>query len=47
MKATLGGVTTYYVGNYFEWTHVWRNLPNTSTTTMVKYYYAGGTRSLS
>ena len=29
----LGGVTTYYVGNYFEW-----------TGTMIKYYYAGSQR---
>ncbi len=32
----LGGVTTYYVGTHFEWTG--------STSTMVKYYYAGGRR---
>ncbi|GEM_PF-3136472 len=32
----LNGVTTYYVGNHFEWI--------TSTLTMVKYYYAGGQR---
>jgi len=32
----MGGVTTYYVGNYFEWTG--------STTSMVKYYYAGSQR---
>ena len=36
VKATAGGVTTAYVGNYFEWTG--------STSTMVKYYYAGITR---
>ena len=36
VKATLGGVTTYYVGNHFEWTG--------STSTMIKYYYASGTR---
>ena len=36
VKATAGGVTTAYVGNYFEWTG--------STSTMVKYYYAGTTR---
>jgi hypothetical protein len=36
IKATLGGVTTYYVGNHFEWTG--------STSTMIKYYYAGGQR---
>ena len=34
--ASKGGVTTAYVGNYFEWTG--------STSTMVKYYYAGTTR---
>jgi len=32
----MGGVTTYYVGTHFEWTG--------STTTMVKYYYAGSQR---
>jgi hypothetical protein len=32
----MGGVTTYYVGAHFEWTG--------STSTMIKYYYAGGQR---
>ncbi len=36
VKSVMGNVTTYYVGNYFEWTD--------STSTMVKYYYAGGQR---
>jgi YD repeat-containing protein len=36
IKGTIGGVTTTYIGNYFEWTG--------STTTMIKYYYAGSTR---
>ena len=44
MKGTAGGVTTAYVGNYpspglrtgFEWTG--------STSTMVRYYYAGSQR---
>jgi len=36
VKSVLGGVTTYHVGNHFEWTG--------STSTMVKYYYAGGQR---
>lgn len=36
VKATVGGVTTSYVGNYFEWSG--------STSTMVKYYYAGSQR---
>ena len=36
VKSTIGGVTTAYVGNYFEW--------KTSTSDMVKYYYAGTTR---
>ncbi len=36
VKSVMGGVTTYYIGNYFEWTG--------STATMVKYYYAGGQR---
>jgi YD repeat-containing protein len=34
VKATIGGTTTVYIGNYYEWTG--------STGTMVKYYYAGG-----
>jgi RHS repeat-associated protein len=36
VKGTVGGVTTTYIGNYFEWTG--------STSTMKKYYYAGTTR---
>ena len=36
MKGTIGGGTTTYIGNYFEWTG--------STSTMKKYYYAGGER---
>jgi len=36
VKGTVAGVTTTYIGNYFEWTG--------STSTMVKYYYAGSTR---
>ncbi len=36
VKGTVGGVTTAYVGNHFEWTG--------STATMKKYYYAGSTR---
>jgi RHS repeat-associated protein len=36
VKATVGGVTTAYVGNWYEWTG--------STTTAKKYYYAGGQR---
>jgi len=39
VRATMGGVTTYYVGSHFEWTG--------GTSTMIKYYYAGGQRSLS
>jgi hypothetical protein len=31
-----GGVTTVYIGNYFEW--------KGSISTMVKYYYAGAER---
>ena len=34
--ATQGVTTTVYIGNYFEW--------KGSPSTMVKYYYAGGTR---
>ena len=36
VKATVSGTTTTYIGSYFEWTG--------STSTMKKYYYAGGTR---
>ncbi len=36
VKATFGTSTIAYVGDYFEWTG--------STSTMVKYYYAGGRR---
>lgn len=36
VKETSGGVTTIYIGAYFEWTG--------STSTMKSYYYAGGTR---
>ena len=34
VKATVGGVTTTYIGNYAEW----------SGTTLTKYYYADGQR---
>jgi RHS repeat-associated protein len=36
VKGTSGGVTTTYIGNYFEWTG--------STSSMKKYYYDGATR---
>ena len=36
VQSSLNGVTTTFVGNTFEWTG--------STTTMVRYYYAGGAR---
>lgn len=36
MKGTLDGVTTAYVGKVLEWTG--------NTSSMVKYYYAIGTR---
>jgi len=36
VKATVGSVTTAYVGSHFEWTG--------STSTMKRYYYAGGER---
>jgi len=36
VKGVVSGVTTTYIGNYFEWSG--------STGTMKKYYYAGGTR---
>ena len=49
VKGTVGGVTTVYVGNYFEWIcrRSLRSLQQTivgSINTMVKYYYAGSTR---
>ena len=34
VKGTVAGVTTIYTGNYFEWT----------SSSMKKYYYAGGSR---
>ncbi len=36
VKGTIGGVTSVYIGSYFEWTG--------STSSMKKYYYAGSTR---
>jgi RHS repeat-associated protein len=36
VKGTSGGMTTTYIGNYFEWTG--------STSSMKKYYYDGATR---
>ena len=36
VKVTIGGTTTVYIGNYYEWTG--------SPSTMKSYYYAGGTR---
>jgi RHS repeat-associated protein len=36
VKSVLNGVTTYYVGNYFEW--------RGTTSNMTRYYYAGGQR---
>gem|GEM_PF-1646566 len=36
VKSVVGATTTAFVGSYFEWTG--------STSTMVKYYYAGSTR---
>jgi len=36
VKSVLNGVTTYYVGNYFEW--------RSTTSNMTRYYYAGGQR---
>ena len=36
MKGTVNGITTVYIGSYFEWTG--------STSSMVSYYYAGGVR---
>jgi len=37
----MGGVTTYYVGNHFEWQC---SDPTCSTPKLVKYYYASGQR---
>ena len=36
VKSVLNGVTTYYVGNYFEW--------RSTTSNMTRYYYAGSQR---
>ena len=36
VKATTGGETTIYIGNYFEW--------KVSSSTPTKYYYAGSVR---
>ena len=36
VKGTVGGITTSYIGNNFEWV--------SSTSNMKKYYYAGGVR---
>src|SRR4030067_3758020 len=36
VKGIIGGITTTYIGNYFEWTG--------SPGTMKRYYYAGSTR---
>ena len=36
VQGTVSGVTTAYIGNYFEWV--------SSTSNMKKYYYAGSTR---
>jgi RHS repeat-associated protein len=36
VKGTSGGITTTYIGNYYEWTG--------STSSMVRYYYDGTTR---
>ena len=38
VKSVVNGVTTYYIGNYFEWR------VETSGSTGVKYYYAGSQR---
>jgi hypothetical protein len=36
VKSVINGVTTIYIGDYFEW--------RGSTSTMKRYYYAGGER---
>jgi len=38
VKVIENGVTTVYIGDYYEWRS------DSTTTTQVKYYYAGGTR---
>ena len=38
VKSVAGGVTTYYIGNYYEWR------VETSSSTGVNYYYAGSQR---
>jgi len=47
VKGVVGGVTTTYIGNYFEWSPSGKptlRVQAGSTSTMKKYYYAGGTR---
>ena len=47
VKGVVGGVTTTYIGNYFEWSPSGKTTLRVqagSTSTMKKYYYAGGTR---
>jgi hypothetical protein len=38
VKSVEGGVTTVYIGDYYEWRS------DSTTTTEVKYYYAAGQR---
>jgi len=47
VKGVVGGVTTTYIGNYFEWSPSGKptlRVQAGSTSTMKKYYYAAGTR---
>ena len=47
VKGVVGGVTTTYIGDYFEWSPSGKpslRVQAGSTSTMKKYYYAGGTR---
>ncbi len=50
IKGTAGGVTTTYIGNYFEWTakrtrFAWAiGVANCHGSTMKKYYYVGAVR---
>ena len=47
VKGTVGGATTTYIGNYFEWSPSGKptlRVQAGSTSTMKKYYYAAGTR---
>jgi uncharacterized protein RhaS with RHS repeats len=47
VKGVVGGVTTTYIGNYFEWTPFGKTTLRVQAglaSTRKQYYYAGGTR---